>query len=194
MQIEGSGYPEAVVEFIQPAVEAIPASISRRLKPCLIELKDDLSGGRASSRWTESEDTIRIELAAAGCEAHDLALELLRCLGQALWERIDFAEEAAWLALLHAEIEAGVTGEIDEDALVEKRRLLSSRAAAASLHRLKSYACASFASTAAEYVHCLWHDVTVRAGEEHLPAQWLRRRLELMQRWFPPDEGRRLFG
>jgi hypothetical protein len=35
---------------------------------------------------------------------------------------------------------------------------------------------------AAEYVHCLWHDVTIRTGEEYLPAPQLRRRLELLAR------------
>ena len=44
-----------------------------------------------------------------------------------------------------------------------------------------------------QYIHSLWHDVTVRTSEEHLPAQWLRRRLEFLARWFPPDRGHRLF-
>ena len=30
-------------------------------------------------------------------------------------------------------------------------------------------------------------DVTLRSGPEHLPAEWLRRRLELFERWFPPN-------
>jgi hypothetical protein len=94
---------------------------------------------------------------------------------------------------LSAEIEAGVSGEIDEEALAEKRALLGSRVSARSRRRLERYARASFAGTAAEYIHCLWHDVTVRSGPEHLPAPWLRRRLQMLAGWFPPNRGYRLF-
>jgi hypothetical protein len=47
--------------------------------------------------------------------------------------------------------------------------------------------------TAAEHVHCLWHEVTIRIGPDYLPAERLRQRLKLMARWFPPDRGHRLF-
>ena|SRR2546430_12785496 len=90
-------------------------------------------------------------------------------------------------------VRLGVSGEIDEEALKEKRALFSRRACARSRTHLERYACASFAGTVAEYVHCLWHDVTVRTGREHLPSVWLRRRLQLLARWFPPDRGHRLF-
>jgi hypothetical protein len=48
---------------------------------------------------------------------------------------------------------------------------------------LEQYGVASFAALAAEYVHCLWHDVTIRTGEAYLPAPQLRRRLELTARF-----------
>jgi hypothetical protein len=78
-------------------------------------------------------------------------------------------------------------------ALEEKRSLFANRANANSAGRLKRYGRASFAGTAAEYVHSLWHDVTVRAGPDYLPPPQLRRRLELLAGWFPPDRGYRLF-
>jgi hypothetical protein len=59
-----------------------------------------------------------------------------------------------------------VTGEIDELALDEKRALLAGRR-----KRLDRYGGASFAGTAAEYVHSLWHDVTIRTGRDYLPAR-----------------------
>ncbi len=164
-----------------------------RTKPCRIVLADKIGRGSTASRWTELSDSIEIEVATAPCTAHDLVLELLLCVGQALWERIDFAEESAWLRLLQTEIEADVPGEIDDDALRVKRTLLSSPLTARSTRQLRRYARASFASTLTEYVHCLWHDVTVRVGDEHLPADCVRRRLELMARWFPPNRGYRLF-
>ncbi len=184
---------EVIEEFVRPAVSAIPEAMTRRLKPCQIALPQRLEGGRIASRWTEFGDSIAIEVEAADCAPHDLALELLLCVGQALWETMNSAEGLAWLSLLGSEMDAGVPGEIDEAALQAKNKLLSSGVAARSDRLLRTYARASFASTAAEYVHCLWHDVSIRAGVEHLPCNFMRRRLDLMTRWFPPNSGYGLY-
>ena len=136
---------------------------------------------------------MEISLAAADRDEHDVAMEMLLCVGQALWERLPPNQHKAFWLLLDTEIRAGITGEIDEEALSEKRALMASRYSAASGRRLERYGRASFAGTAAEYVHCLWHDVEVRSGPDYLPAPQLRRRLELLSRWFPPNRGYRLF-
>jgi len=51
----------------------------------------------------------------------------------------------------------------------------------------------SFAGTAAEYIHGLWHDVQIRIGPDHLPVAQLRRRMNLMAKLFPPNPGYRVF-
>jgi hypothetical protein len=91
-------------------------------------------------------------------------LELLVCLGQALWERLNHSQRKAYWLLLDSEISAGIPGEIDEEALKQKRLLLSSSNSATSRRRLERYGSASFAGTVAEYIHSLWHDVRVRTG------------------------------
>ncbi len=116
---------------------------------------------------------------------HDCALEVLTCLGEVLWHSESAGERRAWLELLREEIEAGVESDIDEQALREKRAMLSSRILAASPRRLERYAEVSFAGTMAEYVHSLWHEVTVKTGPDYLPLLWLRRRFALFARWFP---------
>jgi hypothetical protein len=184
---------ELADDFVRPAVRAVPGALATRLKPCRIRLVGALEEPGEASRWVESVEGLEITVGCEGVEAHDVALELLVCLGQALWEALEARQAAAYLLLLCDEIAGSVPGEIDEDALDAKRRLMASRLAARSRRRLADYARASFAATAAEYVHCLWHDVTVRTGSEHLPARYLRRRLELLARWFPPDRGYRLF-
>lgn len=189
-----SGVPRATTrDFLRPAIRAVPGAMARRLVVCEISLPAELAAGNAASRWVMSAQRIEIEVAWSGVEPHDLALEVLVCLGQALWEMISHAERSAWLLILRMEIDDLVSGEIDEQALDEKHRLLSSRAAARSRRRLESYCRASFAGTVAEYVHSLWHDVTIRTGADHLPAQTLRRRFELLSEWFPPNRGYRLF-
>ena len=179
-------------EFIRPAVRAVPSSMARRLGSCRIALSAE-ADPTVASRWTETDAGLEISVVTAGSEDHDIAVELLLCLGQALWEKLSDAEIRAYWLLLDEEIRAGIDGEIDEQALEEKRCLLGSRFHARSPRQLARYGCASFAGTAAEYVHCLWHEVTARTGPNYLPAPQLRRRLELLARWFPPDRGFRLF-
>jgi hypothetical protein len=166
--------------------------MARRLGFCRSTLLAEAKPGVAS-RWTITDGGLEVSLATAGGEAHDVAMELLLCLGQVLWDKLQEAEIRAYWLLLREEIGDGVEGEIDEQALEAKRSLLASRAHANSAAQLLRYGRASFAGTAAEYVHSLWHDVTVRAGPDYLPAPELRRRLELLADWFPPDRGYRLF-
>ncbi len=184
---------ELIRDFLRPALRAVPAALAARLGPVLISTAPLLERPEVTSRWRLGPEGLEIGLALGEAEPHDVALELLLAIGQALWELLQPGEHAAWLELLGREIQAGVPGEIDEAALEAKRRLLAGAASARSPRRLEAYARASFAGTAAEYVHCLWHDVTIRTGPEYLPAQWLRARLELLARWFPPDRGYRLF-
>ena len=185
--------PGLIREFIRPAVRAIPPRMAVALGPCRIALLEGLGRPTVASQWAEVSRGLEIALATAQRREHDIALELLLCLGQALWSRLEESRRAAYWRLLDGEIGAGTDGEIDQDALQHKRRLLSSRYSAASSRRLASYGAASFAGTAAEYVHCLWHEVTVRTGRDFLPARELRRRLDLLSGWYPPGRGRRLF-
>ena len=188
-----SGISESLVrEFIRPAVRAVPSSLARRLGPCQITLLAQAEAD-VTSRWTTTDRTLEVSVTTGEFEEHDIAMELLVCLGQALWERLSVAELSAYWTILQDEINSGIEGEIDEQALNEKQSLLDSRSRANSARHLERYGCASFAGTAAEYVHCLWHDVSIRSGANYLPAEPFRRRLELMARWFPPDRGHRLF-
>ena len=94
---------------------------------------------------------------------------------------------------MEEEIRHGVRGEIDEDALTAKQAYLSSRAGRRSRAQFERYRDMSFVSTAAEYIHGLWHDVQIRVGPEHLPVAQLRRRMDLMAELFPPNAGYRVF-
>ena len=176
-------------EFVRPALRAVPGCMARRLGSCVLWL-GPLTDAHSASEWTESPAGLTVRVTPAGVEGHDVALEVLLCLGQALWARLSAAEIREYAILLEREFLDGVTGEIDEQALEQRRSLGTSRH---SWQRTERYVRASFAGTAAEYVHCLWHHVTIRAGPDYLPAPQLRRRLELLNRWFPPDRGYRLF-
>lgn len=180
-------------DFMRPAVRSVPSRMARQIGFSRISLVADLGGPQVASQWIASGQELTISISISGCEAHDVAMELLLCLGQALWQKLHPGQLKAYWLLLDAEFLAGIGGEIDEDALREKRALLGGRFSATSRRRLERYGCASFAGTAAEYVHSLWHAVEIVSGPEHLPAKQLRRRLELLQAWFPPDRGHKLY-
>src|SRR5664280_3099787 len=121
--VRGPSQSAALVrEFIRPAVRAVPSSLARRLGSCRISLPPEVASGVAS-RWTMVNDGLKVSVTTAGCEAHDVAMELLLCLGQALWERLSDRELRAYWMLLGDEISMGIEGEIDEQAMEEKRTL-----------------------------------------------------------------------
>jgi hypothetical protein len=153
-----------ISDFIRPAVHAIPPGIVRQLGRCRVSTVEHLGRPSIASEWSFTEARIEISLAIAARDGHDIALELLVCLGQALWERLNHSQRSAYWLLLDSEISAGIPGEIDEEALKQKRLLLSSSNSATSRRRLERYGSASFAGTVAEYIHSLWHDVRVRTG------------------------------
>ena len=191
--VRAAGVPGPVIaDFVRPAIGAVPSAMAARLGRCRVVVAPRFDDPAWTSQWSGTQTTLDISVAAGG-EEHDVAMDVLICLGQALWEKTTRAEREAFWRLLEVEISQGVSGEIDEDALEAKRLLLANRANARSARRLEEYGQAAFAATAAEYVHCLWHDVTVRAGAEFLPPEQLRARLRLFERWFPPDRGYRLF-
>ncbi len=186
--------PESVRDFVRPAVRAVPRALAIRLGHCEIAFPASLEDPSICSRWTRTGAVTEIAVAAGRVDPHEAAIELLLCLGEALWERLIPEERALYLRLLGEEIARGVEGEIDDSALEEKTLLLSNPLAARGEGALEHYARTSFTGTLAEYVHSLWHDVEVRTGPEHLPALDLRRRLELLACLFPPNPGYRLFG
>jgi hypothetical protein len=140
------GLSHALVrEFIRPAVRAVPASMARRLGHCRISL--EIADPTVASQWAETEAGLEVSVITAESEDHDIAMELLLCLGQGLWERLAEGELRAYWMLLCDEISMGVEGEIDEQALEEKSSLFESRSHANNVKRLTGYARASFAGT-----------------------------------------------
>jgi len=171
-------------EMIRSALACLPESMAQRLGEISYTLFESEEEDVAS-RWRAESGAIHVELNISDVSPHDCALELLTCLGQALWESAGNAERRSWLHLLQQEMEAGVEGEIDEAAIDEKRQVLSSPVLAASPRRLEQYALASFAGTAAEYVHAFWHDVEIREGPDYLAAEVVRQRFDWMRDRFP---------
>lgn len=90
---------EILLEFIRPAVRAVPSSMARRLGSCRISLLP-LAHPDVTSQWTETDVGLEVCVTTSGLEEHDAAMELLLCLGQALWGRLSANELQTYWTLL----------------------------------------------------------------------------------------------
>jgi hypothetical protein len=193
--------------IVREPVQAIPAAIAQRLGKvrvlgvayiaCLesgdVVCRQKPSGEAHTAAWVETPERINLLLACRELDAHDTGFELLGSVAELLRPRLTPSEIAVYSQMLEEEIRHGVRGEIDEDALNSKQIYLPARGGRRSRAQFEHYRDTSFVSTAAEYVHGLWHDVQIRVGPEHLPVAQLRRRMELMTELFPPNDGYRVF-
>ncbi len=194
--------------IVREPAQAVPASIAERLGKvrvlvvpwvACLESGDEVSftkpkGETHSAVWIETPERIHLVLPCRELDPHDSGLEFLASLAELLRPRLTGAELARFSEVLEEELRAGVAGEIDEDARGAKQLLKGRRARRKRTPEVfEHYRDISFVSTAAEYMHGLWHDVQIRLGPEHLPVAQLRRRMELLAEMFPPNEGYALF-
>jgi hypothetical protein len=88
-----------ICEFILPGVGAMPSAMARQLGRCHISIVDELAGGRLFSQWTETDHGLEISIALGPedhrDERHDVTLELLLCLGQAFWTKLNHNQRKA---------------------------------------------------------------------------------------------------
>jgi hypothetical protein len=193
--------------MVREPVQAVPAAIAQRLGKmrvlavayiACLESGDVVSrlkpnGEAHTAAWVETPERTNLLLACRELDAHDTGFELLGSVAELLRPRLTRSEVASYSQILEEEIRHGVRGEIDEDALNAKQTYLPSRTGRRLRAQFERYCEVSFVSTAAEYMHGLWHDVQIRVGPEHLPVAQLRRRMDLMAELFPPNPGYRVF-
>ncbi len=194
--------------MVREPAQAVPAAIAERLGklrgllvPYLacFETGDAVSfskpkGETHSAVWVETEGRTNLVLACRELDPHDTGFEFLASVAELLRPKLSSQEIERYTQLLEEELRTGVPGEIDEDAFAAKKPLAATaRAWRQRPAQFEHYRDVSFASTLAEYMHGLWHDVQVRIGPEHLPFPLLRRRMNLLAEMFPPNPGYRVF-
>lgn len=193
--------------MVREPARAVPAAIAQRLgklrvlvvpfvgcsEPGDLVCFSKPEGETHSAVWVETEERIHLVLPCRELDAHDTGFEFLASVAEQLRPRLNRDELERYTALLEEELRRGVAGEIDEDALAGKQPLLASRLRRLRRAEFERYRDVSFASTTAEYMHGLWHDVQIRVGPEHLPLAALRRRMTLLAEMFPPNPGYKVF-
>jgi len=193
--------------MVREPVQAVPAPIAQRLGKvrllavayiaCLetgdVVCRQKPKGEAHTAAWIEAPERINLLLACRELDAHDTGFELLGSVAELLRPRLTHSEIVAYSQILEEEVRHGVRGEIDEEALAAKQAYLASKNGRRFRAQFERYRDTSFVSTAAEYMHGLWHDVQIRVGPDHLPVAQLRRRMDLMAELFPPNPGYRVF-
>jgi hypothetical protein len=194
--------------MVREPAQAVPATVAERLgklRVLLVPYVACFESGDAvcfakpdaethTAVWLETSERIQLVLACRELNPHDTGFEFLASVAELLRPRLSDEELARYTQLLEEELRAGVLGEIDEEAYAGKQALLAGHTRRVrSRDRFERYRDVSFVSTAAEYIHGLWHDVQIRVGPEHLPLAPLRRRMNLLAGMFPPNPGYTLF-
>jgi len=193
--------------MVREPAQAVPASVAERIGPLRVLIVPYIAcaesgdvvctakpkGETHTAAWVETSERTNLLLASREVDAHDTGFEFLASIAELLRPRLTISEMAAYDELLDEELRHGVRGEIDEESLAAKQALLTIRPWRRSRLQFEPYRDVSLASTVAEYMHGLWHDVQIRVGPQHLPLQQLRRRMTLMSDLFPPNPGYAVF-
>ncbi|MGH9430297.1 MAG: hypothetical protein ACRD3T_02010 [Terriglobia bacterium] len=193
---------------VREPAQAVPDSLAERLGPLRVLLVPYIAclesgdvvcfskprGEAHTVAWIEAESRTNILLACRELDAHDTGFEFLASIAELVRPRLTAVEVDQYADLVREELEQGVHGEMDKETLAAKQSLAGSRALRRrKLERFDQYRDLSLVSTLAEYMHGLWHDVQIQTGPDHLPLPQLRRRIQLMAKFFPPNPGYEVF-
>ncbi|HUU14593.1 MAG TPA: hypothetical protein VM182_12950 [Terriglobia bacterium] len=194
--------------IVREPAQAVPAAVAERVGKIRVLIVPFIAcmesgdmvyftkpeGETHTSVWEESDERLHLVLSCRELNPHDTGFEFLASVGELLRPRLTEGELERYTQLLEEEMREGVSGEIDEDARAAKEPLLPGRGRRPRRgEKFAEYRDISFVSTAAEYMHGLWHDVQIRVGPEHLPLPQLRRRMKLLSEMFPPNPGYTVF-
>lgn len=141
-----------------------------------------------------TEDETTFVFAIKDQEVADYHYHLYRALAEAAAERWSIEVQNQFFSLLREELGANVHGEVDEVSWHEKQALLRRQTNVRRETKVfRSYAKQAFVDTLTLYLHGICCDIDVDTGPRQLPSRYLRRRLQLMQTFFPPPSGYAVF-
>jgi hypothetical protein len=109
-------------------------------------------------------------------------------------ERMSAEVEGEYLSLIRNELRNNIHGEVDEVSWEMKMALLERQSKFHGSNKsLRDYAGHSFIDTMTLYLHGICCDLDVETGPRQLASRHLRKRLELLEREFPPPSGYAVF-
>jgi len=202
---------EDLRDYLHDPVAALPPAILALVPKLLVFLVPYLekANGKSQELVTFEKPVEKAQAAAAQFESpfgpvmvlavkdRDVAeyhYYFYRAIATLAAERLPPEVEEGYNRLLREELSNRVHGEVDEPGWQLKQSLLRRQT---SLRRetksFRAYAKQSFIDTLTLYLHGICCDIDVETGPRQLPSRFLRRRLELLESYFPPPPGYAVF-
>jgi hypothetical protein len=207
---------EDIREYLEEPIAALPPSVLSQLPkvsillvPYLERARDIKGAGRGElvRMNRPSEDRVSWTSCVVGKEEAVLAFalkdqevadyhyhfyHLLAGLVADQWSE-EAREEYA--ALIRTELDASVYGEVDESSWNLKQSVLqrNGKGPRRDSKAFREYVRQSFVDTMTLFLHGICCDIDVEAGPRQIASRYLRRRLQLLEKLYPPPQGYNVF-
>lgn len=206
---------EDIREYLVEPIAALPPSVLSQLPKVSILLVPYLERAREKGTarsgefvrlnppsedrvsWTScvmSSDGAVLAFALKEQEVADYHYHFYHLLAALVAESWKDKAQEPYTALIRAELDAGVHGEVDEASWTLKQSLLHRQNGNRRETKLfKDYVRQSFIDTLTLYLHGICCDIDVETGPRQVASRYLRRRLQLIESLFPPPDGYHVF-
>ena len=200
---------DQVRQYLNEPIAALPKTLLEHLPPVRLVLVPFLEKGpngstdlvcfeRPQRSLTSSvfdvSEALFLFLAAEQQEVADFHYWFFHGVAELEAERIDPDAFNRYQSLVLDEINRMARGEVDERSY-ELKQKMARRAGkpAGEAKAMRQYVSQSLADTLTLYLHGLCCDIDVEPGPRQLASRYVRRRLELMAEFYPPNPGFLLF-
>jgi len=203
-------------ELLEEPVAALPPALAALLPEIRIFLVPYLCRSRARHKRESGDTFIATEppesdesvpsstvlgrdgavlaFAVKGAEVADHHYRFYRAIAELAADLLPGGIPKDYVALLEAELKAGVHGEVDDASWRLKNELTRrDRNFKRPTDRLRQYVRQSFIDTLTLYLHGICCDIDVEPGPRQIPSNYLRKRLQLLKELFPPPQGYAVF-
>ncbi len=151
-------------------------------------------GERSESFQLVGPEDANILLAAQEVSGNEIHYNLFSAIASLAWEVATADIRTGWSKELKEELRREVHGEIDEASWQKKNELLAKQSTPIRDSKLfRDYARTSFIDTLTLFLHGICCDIDVEPSPRQAPSSEIRRRLELLRRFYPLGEGFYLF-
>jgi hypothetical protein len=202
---------EDLKQYLHDPIAALPPAALKMLPQIGVVLVPylDRANGRSSevvaferppdNRYTYSaivpgESFVSLVMAIKEEEVANYHYTLYSALADVIAKRLGGEERESFHRLLREELNGEVHGEVDEQSWHLKQGLLRRQSTVRKETKLfRDYARRAFQDTLTLYLHGICCDIDVDTGPRQLPSRYLRKRLELLCKLFPPPYGYAVF-
>jgi len=197
-------YLQDPVAALPPAIQTILPKLAVFLVPYLEKpngkgdemVTFDKPGDKSQVAATQfsTENGPVVVLAIRDRNVADSHYSFYRAIATLAAEKLPAEVEEAFTRLLRDELGNRIHGEVDEPGWQLKQSLLRRQSNVRRETKLfRTYARQAFIDTLTLYLHGICCDIDVETGPRQLPSRYLRRRLELLENYFPPPPGYAVF-